>query len=116
MGKKKAGASAESLASTPINFAPEFDGLLGFEEIKSCTLLKFDKRKGRLKREVWKNGKIVREKKQKKKKEQATAKQITEVSEKNKTEKSEDASEKKKVKKKKKEKGHQSKYQYCGET
>nr|XP_027234786.1 ATP-dependent RNA helicase DDX24-like [Penaeus vannamei]XP_027234841.1 ATP-dependent RNA helicase DDX24-like [Penaeus vannamei]XP_027234910.1 ATP-dependent RNA helicase DDX24-like [Penaeus vannamei] len=105
MGKKKAGQSAESLASTPIDFTPEFDGLLGFEEIKSCTLLKFDKTKGKVKREVWKNGKIVKEKKQKKKKKkQAEAKQTEEVSEKNKIEKSEDASEKKKVKKKKKKK------------
>ncbi|XP_042864614.1 ATP-dependent RNA helicase DDX24-like [Penaeus japonicus] len=96
MGKKKPGERAESLAATPIDFTPEFDGLLGFEEIKACTLLKLDRKRGKLKREVWKNGKIIKEKKQKKKKKEVT------VNNEKKIEKSEGAPEKEKVKKKKK--------------
>lgn len=37
----------------------EFEGLAGFEEIKSCTLLKLNKY-GKVKEEVWKDGKIVK--------------------------------------------------------
>lgn len=68
MGKRSrkgdAGVKNSSLLSTPIAASHEFEGLAGFEEISSCTLLKLSKQ-GKVKREVLKDGKIVKKKKNK---------------------------------------------------
>lgn len=65
MGKnKKKGAvkrmkKDENALSAPVETSHEFEGLAGFQEIKSCTLLRLNKY-GKVKREIWKDGKIVK--------------------------------------------------------
>ncbi|KAK8398458.1 hypothetical protein O3P69_003958 [Scylla paramamosain] len=47
----------------------EFEGLAGFEEVSTCTLIKRS-RHGEIRREMWKDGKIVKKKNKKKRKHQ----------------------------------------------
>ncbi|XP_076066593.1 ATP-dependent RNA helicase DDX24 [Oratosquilla oratoria] len=57
----------EGKAAVPVVSAKEFEGLNGFEELSSYVLLKPGQH-GNVKREVWKDGKIVKKKNKKKKK------------------------------------------------
>lgn len=66
MGKKKTktdkrigqrGGKHAALLSAPVASSHEFEGLVGFEEISSCTLMKLSKY-GRVKREIWEGGRI----------------------------------------------------------
>lgn len=67
MGKNKRNGALKPIkkdsivlpVSTPVVTSHEFEGLAGFEEIKSCTLLKLNKY-GKVKEEVWKDGKLVK--------------------------------------------------------
>ncbi|KAG7175795.1 ATP-dependent RNA helicase DDX24-like [Homarus americanus] len=56
------------LLSGPVLSSLEFEGLAGFEEVSSCTLMKLSKQ-GQVQREVWEDGKIVKKKKEKERKE-----------------------------------------------
>lgn len=63
--KGKEGGKRDALLSTPVKSSQEFEGLAGFEEISSCTILKLSKN-GKVKREIWEGGKIKKNKKKKK--------------------------------------------------
>nr|XP_045594873.1 ATP-dependent RNA helicase DDX24-like isoform X1 [Procambarus clarkii]XP_045594874.1 ATP-dependent RNA helicase DDX24-like isoform X1 [Procambarus clarkii] len=93
--KKSGAAGNSSLLSAPVSTSHEFEGLAGFEEITSCTLMKLSKR-GPVKKEVWEDGKIVK----KKNKKVAEVKELNIESELG----SQTKKEKKKKKKKKKKK------------
>lgn len=60
-GPKKTveGKTKASLLSSPFEASHEFEGLAGFEEVSTCTLIKRS-RHGEIKREMWKDGKIVK--------------------------------------------------------
>ena len=60
-GPKKTveGKTNTTLLSAPFETSHEFEGLAGFEEVSTCTLIKRSKRGG-IKRELWKDGKIVK--------------------------------------------------------
>lgn len=67
MGKKQKkapktsgeGNNRSGLLSTPVAASHEFEGLAGFEELSTCTLIKRSKR-GEIRRETWQDGKIVK--------------------------------------------------------
>ncbi|XP_042206920.1 ATP-dependent RNA helicase DDX24-like isoform X2 [Homarus americanus] len=54
------------LLSGPVLSSLEFEGLAGFEEVSSCTLMKLSKQ-GQVQREVWEDGKIVKKKEKERK-------------------------------------------------
>lgn len=66
MGKRKkvikkaaGGKSKTALLSAPLKASSEFEGLAGFEELSTCTLIKRSIR-GEIRRETWQDGKIVK--------------------------------------------------------
>ncbi|XP_063863620.1 ATP-dependent RNA helicase DDX24-like [Scylla paramamosain] len=77
MGKKQKkgskriveGKTKAPLLSAPFEASHEFEGLAGFEEVSTCTLIKRS-RHGEIRREMWKDGKIVKKKNKKKRKHQ----------------------------------------------
>ncbi|XP_050719053.1 ATP-dependent RNA helicase DDX24-like [Eriocheir sinensis] len=81
MGKKQKktpkitgeGKNKTALLSAPVEASHEFEGLAGFEELSTCTLIKMSKR-GEITREMWQDGKIVKKKRKNKKKKQNTKK------------------------------------------
>lgn len=60
-GPKKTveGKTKATLLSAPVEASHEFEGLAGFEEVSTCTLIKRS-RHGEIRREMWKDGKIVK--------------------------------------------------------
>ncbi|XP_064083303.1 ATP-dependent RNA helicase DDX24-like [Macrobrachium nipponense] len=63
--KKQKFAAENELLSTPLKCNNEFEGLVSFEELSSCTFMRMNKA-GKIKREVWKDGKIIKKKDKKK--------------------------------------------------
>lgn len=76
MGKKQKKVSKKTvegrtkapLLSAPFEASHEFEGLAGFEEVSTCTLIKRSRKGGQIKREIWKDGKIVKKRNRKKSK------------------------------------------------
>lgn len=64
--KKQKSAAENALLSTPLKCNKEFEGLVSFEELSACTFMRMNKY-GKIKREIWKDGKIIKKKDKKKK-------------------------------------------------
>ncbi|XP_068227040.1 ATP-dependent RNA helicase DDX24 isoform X2 [Palaemon carinicauda] len=68
--KKQKLAAENTLLSTPVKCGDEFEGLVSFEELSSCTFMSMTKQ-GKIKREIWKDGKIIKKKDKKKAKQKS---------------------------------------------